>query len=120
MDENKDSLRKRWVRIRMFIREPVAEFFGTMLLCIFGCGVNAQVTLSHNPKVSPAPTGVRVSIVQSTMTLGAYELYRTGSRSVLDGRAALPLPSGCARASLVGTSTRRYVPTSLMCIRSLY
>jgi hypothetical protein len=120
MNENDDSLRMRWARIRMSIREPVAEFFGTMLLCIFGCGVNAQVTLSHNAGVSGAPTGVRALIAQPTVTVGTYGLYRTGSRSALDGRAALPSASGCARASLVGTSTRRYVSVPFTCIRSLY
>jgi hypothetical protein len=56
--EGAGPLRARWARIRRIIREPVAEFFGTMVLVIFGCGVNAQVTLSHNVNVAGAPTGV--------------------------------------------------------------
>jgi len=33
----------RWARIRANIREPAAEFLGTMILIIFGTGVNCQV-----------------------------------------------------------------------------
>lgn len=38
---------------------PAAEFFGVMLLVIFGAGVNCQVTLSSNPNsVLGGPKGV--------------------------------------------------------------
>jgi len=52
----------RWSRVRDFICEPVAEFFGVMILIIFGNGVNCQVILSANPDVSPSPKGEYVSI----------------------------------------------------------
>ena len=40
------------------ICEPVAEFFGVMILVIFGAGVNCQVTLSSSASVSASPKGV--------------------------------------------------------------
>lgn len=39
-----------WSRIRHVLREPFAEFLGTMVLILFGDGVVAQVTLSKNVK----------------------------------------------------------------------
>ncbi|KZT27359.1 aquaporin [Neolentinus lepideus HHB14362 ss-1] len=51
-----------WAKIRNFIREPVAEFLGTMLLCIFGNGVNCQVVLSTNRDISPMSKGDYLSI----------------------------------------------------------
>lgn len=39
-----------WPRIRHYIREPLAEFLGTMILILFGDGVVAQVVLSKNTK----------------------------------------------------------------------
>ncbi|KIJ17815.1 hypothetical protein PAXINDRAFT_161922 [Paxillus involutus ATCC 200175] len=39
----------RWSKIREYIREPAAEFLGTMILVIFGCGGDCQVVLSSNP-----------------------------------------------------------------------
>lgn len=43
---------------REIIREPVAEFFGTMVLVIFGNGAACQVTLSSDPAVASSPKGV--------------------------------------------------------------
>ncbi|KAF5095812.1 hypothetical protein D0Z00_003001 [Geotrichum galactomycetum] len=37
-----------WPRIRHFLREPLAEFLGTMMIILFGDGVVAQVVLSKN------------------------------------------------------------------------
>ncbi|KAI9571171.1 major intrinsic protein superfamily membrane channel protein [Boletus coccyginus] len=51
----------RWSRIRDYIREPAAEFLGTMILVIFGCGVNCQVVLSSSRAVSPSPQGEYLS-----------------------------------------------------------
>ncbi|PLB55380.1 putative aquaglyceroporin [Aspergillus steynii IBT 23096] len=39
-----------WSRIRGHCREAFSEFFGTMILVLFGDGVVAQVTLSHGEK----------------------------------------------------------------------
>jgi aquaglyceroporin related protein len=35
-----------WSRIRNNLREPLSEFFGTMILVLFGNGVTCQVFLS--------------------------------------------------------------------------
>lgn len=40
----------RWSRIRRALRDPFSEFFGTMILVLFGDGVVAQVTLSQDQK----------------------------------------------------------------------
>jgi aquaglyceroporin related protein len=47
----------RWSKIRESIREPGAEFLGTMILILVGNGVNCQFALSADPNVSPAPKG---------------------------------------------------------------
>jgi aquaglyceroporin related protein, other eukaryote len=39
-----------WSRIRRFMREPFAEFFGVFILILFGDGVVAQVVLSKGTK----------------------------------------------------------------------
>jgi aquaglyceroporin related protein len=39
-----------WSRIRQCLREPFSEFFGTMILILFGDGVVAQVLLSGGQK----------------------------------------------------------------------
>jgi glycerol uptake facilitator-like aquaporin len=43
---------------RYAIREPAAEFLGTMIFVIFGTGVNCQVFLSMNSNVEAVPRGV--------------------------------------------------------------
>ncbi|KAF9221599.1 major intrinsic protein superfamily membrane channel protein [Gyrodon lividus] len=52
----------RWSKIREFIREPAAEFLGTMILVIFGCGGDCQVVLSSNPAVASSPKGEYLSL----------------------------------------------------------
>jgi len=44
-------------KFRSMIREPAAEFLGTMLLVLFGLGVNCQATLSTSTAVSSSPKG---------------------------------------------------------------
>ncbi|KAJ3546461.1 hypothetical protein NMY22_g2051 [Coprinellus aureogranulatus] len=44
------------------IRGPMAEFFGTAILVIFGSGAGAAATLNANPSVSPTPKGDFLSI----------------------------------------------------------
>lgn len=39
-----------WSRLRRSIREPLAEFFGTFILVLFGDGSIAQVILSNGTK----------------------------------------------------------------------
>ncbi|KAJ3524467.1 hypothetical protein NM688_g8556 [Phlebia brevispora] len=47
----------RWSRIREIIREPMAEFFGVLILIVFGNGVDCQTVLSANTKVASSPKG---------------------------------------------------------------
>ncbi|GJE99849.1 aquaporin [Phanerochaete sordida] len=51
-----------WSKVREPIREYVAEFFGVMILIIFGAGVDCQVVLSGNPAVASSPKGDYLSI----------------------------------------------------------
>jgi len=51
-----------WSKIREYLREPVAEFFGVMILVIFGNGVDCQVVLSGNPGVASSAKGDYLSI----------------------------------------------------------
>lgn len=37
-----------WPRVRLVLREPFTEFWGTFILIMFGCGSVAQVTLSQD------------------------------------------------------------------------
>lgn len=39
-----------WGQICHGLREPLSEFFGTLILILFGDGVVAQVTLSQNQR----------------------------------------------------------------------
>lgn len=39
-----------WSRLRVYGRDAFSEFFGTMILILFGDGVVAQVLLSHGRK----------------------------------------------------------------------
>ena len=57
-------LRCRWrltCAYREIIREPAAEFLGTMVLVTLGVGNNCQVTLSQNPAIAPTPKGAYIS-----------------------------------------------------------
>ncbi|KIJ62605.1 hypothetical protein HYDPIDRAFT_114262 [Hydnomerulius pinastri MD-312] len=52
----------RWSKIRYFLREPFAEFLGTMILVVFGTGVNCQVFLSQDSRVEAVPRGDFLSL----------------------------------------------------------
>ncbi|KAG8759970.1 hypothetical protein FRC12_009643 [Ceratobasidium sp. 428] len=52
----------KWSRMRAKLREPAAEFLGTMILIIFGTGVDCQVVLSGNTAVASSPKGSYLSI----------------------------------------------------------
>lgn len=39
-----------WTKVRTYFRDAFSEFFGTMILILFGDGVVAQVTLSKGAK----------------------------------------------------------------------
>lgn len=45
-----------------YIKEPAAEFFGVMILIIFGNGVDCQTVLSKNTAVAASPMGVSVML----------------------------------------------------------
>ncbi|KAG6878847.1 hypothetical protein C0992_007156 [Termitomyces sp. T32_za158] len=47
-----------WWKYKQMLREPMAEFFGVMILIIFGNGVDCQVVLSGNPGVAASPKGL--------------------------------------------------------------
>ncbi|TFY80640.1 hypothetical protein EWM64_g3373 [Hericium alpestre] len=51
-----------WSKIRYHIREPAAELLGTMVLILFGTGVDCQVVLGSNPAVAPTPKGDYLSL----------------------------------------------------------
>ncbi|KAH8081994.1 aquaporin [Cristinia sonorae] len=44
------------------IREPLAEFFGVMILVVFGCGTNIMVSTTSNTAVAASPKGDWLSI----------------------------------------------------------
>ena len=46
-----------WSRIRLALREPFAEFFGTFIMVMFGDGSVAQVLLSAGQVTSPGKDG---------------------------------------------------------------
>ena len=69
---------------RACIREPFAEFLGTMILIIFGCGGNCQAVLSTNTAVAPSPRGVSIqSRLKSMVQLNA--MIRASSPLTLAG-----------------------------------
>lgn len=45
-----------WPRIRLILREPFAEFFGVMIMILFGDGSVAQVLLSKDQNSAPGGT----------------------------------------------------------------
>ncbi|KAK0235010.1 putative aquaporin 4 [Armillaria nabsnona] len=64
-----------WWKYRQILREPAAEFAGTMLLVIFGTGVNCQAGLSANLGVASSPKGDWASVCLgwgAAIALGAW------------------------------------------------
>ncbi|KAL8944537.1 MAG: hypothetical protein Q9211_000548 [Gyalolechia sp. 1 TL-2023] len=60
LDEDHQDLEHQelfWSRIRLTMREPFAEFFGTFIMVLFGDGSVAQVVLSAGQKTSPGQNG---------------------------------------------------------------
>jgi hypothetical protein len=49
--------RLRWSKVRLTLREPFAEFFGVLILVLFGDGAVAQVLLSKGEKGAPGGDG---------------------------------------------------------------
>jgi aquaglyceroporin related protein len=52
----------RWSKVRNYMSEAAAEFLGTMIFIIFGCGVIAQVVVTGDPNASAHPRGDWLSI----------------------------------------------------------
>ncbi|KAG8735110.1 hypothetical protein FRC10_010972, partial [Ceratobasidium sp. 414] len=52
----------RWSKIRHSLREPIAEFLGTMILVTFGTASICQVNLSTSTAISPSPKGDFLSV----------------------------------------------------------
>jgi aquaglyceroporin related protein len=50
IDGEEEREKLLWSRIRRFLREPLAEFFGVMVMLMFGDGSVAQVVLSNGVK----------------------------------------------------------------------
>lgn len=88
MTEQYTNFPNAWSRVRYQFREAFAEFFGTMVLVLFGNGVlcqvnsllhrpgrhrfdhlNFQVVLSSNSNVASTPKGVRSSFPEIAHTL---------------------------------------------------
>ena len=46
-----------WSKVRLALREPFAEFFGVMILVLFGDGAVAQVLLSKGQTSAPGGDG---------------------------------------------------------------
>ncbi|KAF8153161.1 aquaporin-like protein [Crassisporium funariophilum] len=51
-----------WTRLRLAIREPLAEFIGVAIFVIFGAGADCQVVLSTDPNVTSSHKGEYLSI----------------------------------------------------------
>ena len=52
-----DHSENLWPRIRMVLREPFSEFWGTFIMVMFGDGSVAQVLLSAGQKTAPGANG---------------------------------------------------------------
>ncbi|KAI0251980.1 aquaporin-like protein [Lactifluus subvellereus] len=64
-----------WARIRDVIREPAAEFLGTMILTLVGNAANCQVVLSSNSGVASSQKGDYLSLSigwACSVSLGAW------------------------------------------------
>ncbi|KAG8931829.1 hypothetical protein FRC01_000738 [Tulasnella sp. 417] len=48
--------------MRLLLREPAAEFIGTLILVLLGTAVDCQVVLSTKPEVASSPKGSYLSI----------------------------------------------------------
>jgi hypothetical protein len=57
LDEHDDYLHSRWCAVRYVLREPLAEFFGTFIMILFGNGGVAQVLLSGGQQTAPGKDG---------------------------------------------------------------
>ncbi|KAG5636311.1 hypothetical protein H0H81_008425, partial [Sphagnurus paluster] len=54
-----------WWKYKQMLREPMAEFTGTMLLVIFGAGADCSFLLSRDPAVSSVTRGITLVMATS-------------------------------------------------------
>lgn len=66
-----------WSRTRQTLREPLAEFFGTFILLMFGDGVVAQVVLSNGEKGTSYTTS-SWQLQKSNDASGSYQSITWG------------------------------------------
>jgi aquaglyceroporin related protein, other eukaryote len=74
IDEDHDVAERQkllWPRIRIVLREPFAEFWGTLIMVMFGDGSVAQVLLSVGQTTAPGGAG-----------FGAYQSISWGSVTI--------------------------------------
>ena len=57
-----------WPRTRLVFREPLAEFWGTFIMVMFGNGSVAQVLLSAGIQTAPGGNGQCVSLLKISNT----------------------------------------------------
>ena len=62
------------------IKEPAAEFFGVMILIIFGAGVDCQTVLSTNTAVAASPMGVSMLLLRGGRDPTSFALLITDAR----------------------------------------
>lgn len=61
-DDEEEVFPNPWARFRHTMREPFAEFLGTMILIIFGTGVSLQYFLSLDTDIASSPRGTYLSV----------------------------------------------------------
>jgi hypothetical protein len=105
--ENVKFYPNQWSRYRSFLREPAAEFFGTMMIIIFGNGVNCQVTLTGSTAVRAAAAGVSAMSFHEQESVVTMTIIRITSPSTSAGPSVRHLVSGSLGESQVDTSTLR-------------
>jgi hypothetical protein len=60
LDQDKDMAERqhlRWSRVRTVLREPFVEFWGVVIMVVFGNGATAQVLLSTAQATAPGGNG---------------------------------------------------------------
>lgn len=56
-DDIAEQQNLRWSRIRAILREPLVEFWGVVIMVVFGNGAMAQVLLSTGQTTAPGANG---------------------------------------------------------------
>ena len=81
---------------RGLVREMLAEFLGTFVLIVFGCGVVAQFVLSNGTAGSALSINIAWGLA---VTMGCYvSAGVTGAPSIRRSRWRWPCTAGCRGA----------------------